>query len=106
MVPLLTFVFYPLYFQALHFNSLADDVNLSIAIVLPVTTEDKDRLFGCSAFTLWHNQKPHAILRTPSFYPHPKEERVARQFGTTHKDHPHIKVSTSFCSAASRVELL
>lgn len=90
--PLKGFMTEDQFLQALHFNSLADDVNLSIAIVLPVTTEDKDRLFGCSAFTLWHNQKPHAILRTPSFYPHPKEERVARQFGTTHKDHPHIKM--------------
>lgn len=82
--------------QTLHFNSLADDVNLSVAIVLPVTDEDKERLIGCNAVALWHNRRPHAILRAPSFYPHRKEERIARQFGTTHKEHPYIKVNILF----------
>ena len=30
--------------------------------------------------------------RSPEFYPHRKEERCARQFGTTNPDHPCIKV--------------
>ena len=31
--------------------------------------------------------------RNPEFYPHRKEERCARQFGTTNPDHPCIKVT-------------
>lgn len=62
-----------------------------------------------------------AILRNPEFYEHRKEERCARQWGTTCKDHPYIKVSaceewciqpSSFCSvkqggilAMSRIHL-
>lgn len=34
-----------------------------------------------------------AILRNPEFYEHRKEERCARQWGTTCKDHPYIKVN-------------
>lgn len=64
----------------------------SVVIVLPVTTEDKERLTGVSAFTLQYEGKPVAILRQPQFYPHRKEERVAHQFGTTHRSHPTIKV--------------
>ena len=67
-------------------------MNQSIPIVLPVTTEDKERLSGVSAFTLTFNGHLVAILRKPEFYPHRKEERVSRQFGTSHKDHPYIKV--------------
>lgn len=33
-----------------------------------------------------------AILHQPEFYEHRKEERAARQFGTTSKNHPYIKV--------------
>ena len=33
-----------------------------------------------------------AILRFPEFYPHHKEERCSRQWGTSHADHPYIKV--------------
>ena len=32
------------------------------------------------------------ICRNPDFYPHRKEERCARQFGTTNPEHPCIKV--------------
>jgi hypothetical protein len=60
--------------------------------VLPVATEDKERLTGLSSFTLCYNGHCVAILRKPEFYPHRKEERVCRQFGTCHKDHPYIKV--------------
>ncbi|KPP64761.1 bifunctional 3'-phosphoadenosine 5'-phosphosulfate synthase 1-like, partial [Scleropages formosus] len=33
-----------------------------------------------------------AILRNPEFYEHRKEERCARQWGTTCKEHPYIKI--------------
>ena len=33
-----------------------------------------------------------AAVSNPEIYEHRKEERVARQFGTTNKNHPYIKV--------------
>ena len=82
------------YLQCQHFNCLLDDgvSNQSIPIVLPVSTSDKTRLDKCNAFALRYNGKCIAILRDPEFYEHRKEERVARQFGTTTEGHPYIKV--------------
>lgn len=82
------------FLQTQHFNCLLEGsgVNQSIPIVLPVATEDKEQLAGLSSFTLSYNGLCVAILRKPEFYPHRKEERVCRQFGTCHKDHPYIKM--------------
>lgn len=83
------------FLQTLHFNCIFVDgecYNQSIAIVLPVSTADKNNLEGTSALALYYNNIPYAILRKPEFYYHRKEERAARQFGTTNKDHPHIKL--------------
>lgn len=88
------------FLQALHFNQLSKpnehlgDINHSILIVLPVSTTDKERLEEVGSFKLCYNGKAYAVIRKPQFYPHRKEERVARQFGTTHKDHPYIKVKS------------
>jgi ATP sulfurylase len=41
---------------------------------------------------LRYEGKAVAILRHPDFYEHRKEERAARQFGTTSQNHPYIKV--------------
>ncbi|XP_030757768.1 bifunctional 3'-phosphoadenosine 5'-phosphosulfate synthase [Sitophilus oryzae] len=81
--------------QTLHFDCLLNDgnpINQSVPIVLPISTVDKNRLQDTSAITLCHNQISYAILRKPEFYYHRKEERIARQFGTTNKDHPYIKM--------------
>jgi len=80
------------YLQVLHFNCISDSgvSNQSVPIVLAVSVEDKERLEGCSAIALRYEGKPVAILRTPEFYEHRKEERCARMFGTTHPDHPYI----------------
>ena len=42
------------FLQCQHFGTLLDDgvVNQAVPIVLPVTTEDRDRLAGAPAFTL------------------------------------------------------
>ncbi|RZC37664.1 ATP-sulfurylase and/or PUA 2 domain containing protein [Asbolus verrucosus] len=83
------------FLQTLHFNCLLDEAkstNQSIPIVLPVSTLDKDRLDGTSAISLYFNGICYAIMRKPEFYHHRKEERVARQFGITSKDHPYIKM--------------
>ena len=68
------------------------EVNQSVPIVLPVTNEDKQRLEGSTAVTLRYNGKAMAILKKPEFYSHRKEERCARQFGTTDVRHPYIKI--------------
>lgn len=85
------------FLQCLHFNCvLTEDgerVNQSVPVVLPVSSADKVRLETSTAIALYHEGVCYAILRQPEFYYHRKEERVARQFGTTNKDHPHVKVS-------------
>ena len=69
--------------------------NQSIPIVLPVQTADKERLEGCSAFALSYEGKRCAIVRTPEFFEHRKEERCCRQFGTSNSGHPYVKVRES-----------
>uniref|UniRef100_A0AAQ4R9Y2 3'-phosphoadenosine 5'-phosphosulfate synthase 1 n=1 Tax=Gasterosteus aculeatus aculeatus TaxID=481459 RepID=A0AAQ4R9Y2_GASAC len=82
------------YLQCLHFDCLLDGgvINLSVPVVLPISTTDKERLDGVTAVALVYNGKRVAILRNPEFYEHRKEERCARQWGTTCKDHPYIKM--------------
>lgn len=82
------------YLQSLHFGCLVDGgvINQSVPIVLPVSTEDKDRLCESAAIALKYQGTPVAILRDPEFFEHRKEERVSRQFGISHPDHPYIKM--------------
>ncbi|NXA42388.1 PAPS2 synthase, partial [Eudromia elegans] len=83
------------YLQVIHFGTLlnADGViNLSIPIVLPISTEDKQRLEGCSEFALSYKGRKVAILKSPEFFEHRKEERCARVWGTTCAKHPHVKM--------------
>uniref|UniRef100_A0A673KML9 Bifunctional 3'-phosphoadenosine 5'-phosphosulfate synthase 2-like n=1 Tax=Sinocyclocheilus rhinocerous TaxID=307959 RepID=A0A673KML9_9TELE len=80
--------------QVLHFGTLLDGgvINMSVPIVLPVSKDDKERLDGCTAFALEFKGKKVAIMRNPEFYEHRKEERCARQWGTTCPQHPYIKM--------------
>jgi len=80
--------------QSLHFNCVFDNGthNQSLPIVLPLSTEDKERLAGCEAFTIVYEGRDLAILRNPEFYAHRKEERCARTWGIYTKNHPHIKM--------------
>ncbi|XP_065568021.1 bifunctional 3'-phosphoadenosine 5'-phosphosulfate synthase-like isoform X1 [Artemia franciscana] len=82
------------YLQIQHFNCLLDEgkSSLSIPIVLPITTDEKEKLKDTSAFTLKYNGSPVAIMRMPEFFEHRKEERCARTFGTTNPGHPSIKM--------------
>lgn len=82
------------FLQSQHFGCYLEGgvTNQSIPIVLPVTTEDKKRLENEPAFALKHNGKVYAILRQPEFYPHRKEERCSRQFGTSCRGHPYISM--------------
>ncbi|XP_040293320.1 bifunctional 3'-phosphoadenosine 5'-phosphosulfate synthase 2 isoform X1 [Bufo bufo] len=82
------------YLQVLHFDTLLDGgiINLSIPIVLPVSTEDKERLSNAKEFALSYEGKRVAIVRNPEFYEHRKEERCARVWGTTCAKHPYVKM--------------
>ncbi|MBN3312260.1 PAPS2 synthase, partial [Atractosteus spatula] len=82
------------FLQVLHFGTLLDGgtINMSVPIVLPVSTENKENLDGCAAFALVYEGRRVAILRNPEFYEHRKEERCARQWGTTCAQHPYIKM--------------
>nr|XP_030131596.3 bifunctional 3'-phosphoadenosine 5'-phosphosulfate synthase 2 [Taeniopygia guttata] len=82
------------YLQVLHFGTLLNDgvVNLSIPIVLPLSSEDKQRLEGSEALALSFQGRRVAVLRDPEFFAHRKEERCARVWGTTCPRHPHIQM--------------
>ncbi|CAH1119792.1 unnamed protein product [Phaedon cochleariae] len=83
------------FLQCLHFNCIQTEgnpVSQSVPIVLPLTSMDVDRLKDSYAIALHYGQTCCAILRKPEFYRQRKEERVARQFGTTNKEHPYIKM--------------
>jgi len=82
------------FLQSQHFGCLLDGgvTNQSIPIVLAVHTADKQRLESSAAFSLVYGGKIVAILRTPEFYEHRKEERCSRQFGTCNIGHPYVKM--------------
>lgn len=85
------------YLQALHFNCMLSEdetmrENQSIPIVLSVSDDDKNRLDGVSALSLSYEGRIVAVLRKPEFYFQRKEERCARQFGTSHPNHPYVKM--------------
>lgn len=80
------------YLQTLHFNNIksADgSSNQSIPIVLPCTTEDKDRLKEVKSIALRYDGKVVAVVREPEIFEMRKEERCARQWGMVHKEHPY-----------------
>ncbi len=104
------------FLQCQHFGCLQDQSvsNQSIPIVLPVSTNNKEAFGTAKAITLVFEGRyvcmyvcmyvfiddvmPRcrnvAILRDPEYYPHRKEERCSRQWGTSNSAHPYIKVST------------
>ncbi|KAF8571253.1 hypothetical protein P879_00653 [Paragonimus westermani] len=87
------------YLQVLHFGQLLSDdavvPNCTIPIVLTVTSEQKESLEQAKAIGLTYQSKLIAVLRSPEFYVHRKEERCCRTFGTCHPDHPSIKTIMS-----------
>ncbi len=82
------------YLQCLHFNCLTTPkgtmINQSIPIVMAITEDTKHLIETEKAVTLVHGGKSVAILNNFEIFPHRKEERIARQFGTCHPDHPYI----------------
>lgn len=82
------------YLQALHFNCFqdTDNTNQSVPIVLPITDEEKSRLEGAAEIALEYDGKRVAIMGNNEIFPHRKEERCCRQFGTRSTKHPHIEM--------------
>ena len=88
------------FLQCLHYNTLLDEgvTNQSVAIVLPITFDDREHVLGEKAFTLRYNGNAVAIIRNPEIFEHRKEERCGRQWGLTSAGHPYIKmVRLRFC---------
>ncbi|KAJ8960871.1 hypothetical protein NQ318_020170 [Aromia moschata] len=83
------------FLQVTHFNTIEKDgvrISQSVPIVLAITTGDKERIEGSKAVALYYENELYAVLRALDIYYHRKEERTARQFGTTDKNHPYIKL--------------
>ena len=82
------------FLQCQHFNCLLDDgvTNQSVPIVLSISTEDKAKISSSKKLALKYEEKIVAVLSDIEIYEHRKEERAARQFGTTSKNHPYIKM--------------
>ena len=85
------------FLQCLHYNTLLDEgvTNQSVAIVLPITLDDREHVLGEKAFTLRYNGNAVAIIRNPEIFEHRKEERCGRQWGLTSAGHPYIKMVRS-----------
>ncbi|CAF1161399.1 unnamed protein product, partial [Didymodactylos carnosus] len=68
--------------------------NQTIPIVLPCSTDDKERLkqSDSSILALYYNGTAVAIIQKPEYYEHRKEERCCRIFGICDREHPHIKM--------------
>ena len=82
------------YLQTLHFNNLLGQgfYSQSVPIVLPIVSEIKQALEAEEAtqVALYYQDKLIAFMSEIEVYPHRKEERYARQFGTTNPGHPYI----------------
>lgn len=83
------------YLQCQHFKIIDHNgkiVNQSIPIVLAVDTDQKEKCNNAPALSLKYEGRPVAILREPEFFPHRKEERCCREFGTNDTGHPYVKM--------------
>ncbi|MED6144059.1 Sigma1B-adaptin [Stylosanthes scabra] len=84
------------FLQTLHFNSLRLDdgsvVNMSVPIVLAIDDEQKQRIGDSKRVALFDSSgNPLAILNDIEIYKHPKEERIARTWGTTAPGLPYVE---------------
>uniref|UniRef100_A0A1J3FJJ6 sulfate adenylyltransferase n=1 Tax=Noccaea caerulescens TaxID=107243 RepID=A0A1J3FJJ6_NOCCA len=84
------------FLQTLHFNSLRLDdgsvVNMSVPIVLAIDDEQKARIGESKRVALFDSDgNPVAILSDIEIYKHPKEERIARTWGTTAPGLPYVE---------------
>ncbi|GLT42194.1 hypothetical protein SLA2020_162080 [Shorea laevis] len=84
------------FLQTLHFNSLRLEdgsvVNMSVPIVLAIDDSQKQSIGNSTRVALVDsNDNPIAILSDIEIYKHPKEERIARTWGTTAPGLPYVE---------------
>ncbi|KAF7837951.1 ATP sulfurylase 1, chloroplastic [Senna tora] len=84
------------FLQTLHFNSLrlqdGSVVNMSLPIVLAIDDQQKHLIGESTKVALFDSQgNPVAILKDIEIYKHPKEERIARTWGTTAPGLPYVE---------------
>lgn len=84
------------FLQTLHFNALRLEdgsvANMSVPIVLAIDDAQKHRIGASTRVALLdsHNN-PVAILKDIEIYKHPREERIARTWGTTAPGLPYVE---------------
>ncbi|OMO99639.1 sulfate adenylyltransferase [Corchorus olitorius] len=83
------------FLQTLHFNCLRLDdgsfVNMSVPIVLAIDDSQKERIGESNSVALFDpDDNLIAILTDIDIYKHPKEERIARTWGTTAPGLPYV----------------
>ncbi|XP_059445566.1 ATP sulfurylase 1, chloroplastic [Corylus avellana] len=83
------------FLQTLHFNALrledGSAVNMSVPIVLAIDDSQKHRIGRSTKVALFDSDdNPVAILKDIEIYKHPKEERIARTWGTTAPGLPYV----------------
>ncbi|GLT99537.1 hypothetical protein SLE2022_169720 [Rubroshorea leprosula] len=84
------------FLQTLHFNSLRLDdgsvVNMSVPIVLAIDDSQKHNIGESTRVALVDSDdNPIAILSDIEIYKHPKEERIARTWGTAAPGLPYVE---------------
>ncbi|KAK7270551.1 hypothetical protein RIF29_23773 [Crotalaria pallida] len=84
------------FLQTLHFNSITltdgSVVNMSLPIVLAIDDAQKHRIGDSKKVALFDSLgNPVAILNNIEIYKHPKEERIARTWGTTAPGLPYVE---------------
>ncbi|OIW12488.1 hypothetical protein TanjilG_04652 [Lupinus angustifolius] len=84
------------FLQTLHFNSIRLNdgslVNMSLPIVLAIDDSQKHRIGDSKKVSLFDSLgNPVAILNNIEIYKHPKEERIARTWGTTAPGLPYVE---------------
>ncbi|XP_039060777.1 ATP sulfurylase 1, chloroplastic-like [Hibiscus syriacus] len=94
--PLTGFMREPEFLQTLHFNSLRLDdgsfVNMSVPIVLAIDDSQKANIGESNSVALVDSDdKLIAVLTDIEIYKHPKEERIARTWGTIAPGLPYVE---------------
>ncbi|CAD5221249.1 unnamed protein product [Bursaphelenchus okinawaensis] len=71
---------------------LYEPISQSVPIVLPISTEQKDKIGNAKMVKLNYNSKLVAVLEEPEVFVHNKVERVQRQFACTDVRHPAVEM--------------
>jgi 3'-phosphoadenosine 5'-phosphosulfate synthase len=92
--PLKGFMTHKEYLQVLHWEQLMTEqgpVSMAVPITKSCTAEEKKELEGQESIAFTWKGKPIAVMKSPEFYEHRKEERAGRTFGIVDKGHPYIE---------------